>query len=47
MLTILIAEDHPLFRKGTRDVLSECLSPVSIEEAANGMVCQRVRPQVD
>jgi DNA-binding NarL/FixJ family response regulator len=36
MLTILICDDHPVFRRGTRDVVSEHLSPVTIGEAENG-----------
>jgi two-component system invasion response regulator UvrY len=36
MLSILIGDDHPVFRRGTRDVLLELLSPVEIEEAGTG-----------
>ena len=36
MLRILIGDDHPMFRRGTHDVLLEGLSPVYIEEAATG-----------
>ena len=39
MLRILIGDDHPLFRRGTHDVLLEGLSPLSsvhIEEAQTG-----------
>jgi two-component system, NarL family, invasion response regulator UvrY len=35
-LSILIADDHPVFRRGTRDVLNESLSPLIIGEAENG-----------
>jgi DNA-binding NarL/FixJ family response regulator len=37
MLSVLIGDDHPVFRRGTRDVLIVGLSPVDIGEAANGM----------
>jgi two-component system invasion response regulator UvrY len=36
MLRILIGDDHPMFRRGTHDVLLEGLSPVDIQEAATG-----------
>lgn len=35
MLKILIADDHPLFRKGVKDLLTEGLDKVSIGEASN------------
>lgn len=36
MLKIIICDDHPVFRRGTRDVVNEHLSPVTIGEAENG-----------
>jgi two-component system invasion response regulator UvrY len=36
MLRILVGDDHPMFRRGTHDVLLEGLSPVHIEEAPTG-----------
>lgn len=36
MLTIIMGDDHPIFRRGTRDVLIELLSPVAIQEASTG-----------
>ncbi len=36
MLSILIGDDHPVFRRGTRDVLLEILSVVEIGEAGTG-----------
>jgi DNA-binding NarL/FixJ family response regulator len=36
MLSIVIGDDHPVFRRGTRDVLLEFLSPVVIQEAGTG-----------
>ena len=36
MLSIIIGDDHPVFRRGTRDVLLELFSPVQIEEAGTG-----------
>ena len=37
MLSIVIGDDHPVFRRGTRDVLLEILSPVEIQEAGTGI----------
>jgi DNA-binding NarL/FixJ family response regulator len=36
MLRIIIGDDHPVFRRGTRDVLLEMLSVVEIGEAGTG-----------
>jgi DNA-binding NarL/FixJ family response regulator len=36
MLQILIGDDHPLFRRGVRDLLNESLAPVEIGEAESG-----------
>ena len=37
MHSIIIGDDHPVFRRGTRDVLLEILSPVEIQEAGTGI----------
>jgi DNA-binding NarL/FixJ family response regulator len=36
MLRILIADDHEIVRKGLKNVLTETLQPVKVEEARNG-----------
>ena len=36
MLSILIGDDHPMFRRGTRDVLLEHFDSVMVEEAETG-----------
>jgi DNA-binding NarL/FixJ family response regulator len=36
MLQVLIGDDHPLFRRGVRELLSESLAPVEIGEAESG-----------
>jgi DNA-binding NarL/FixJ family response regulator len=33
VLSILIGDDHPMFRRGTRDVLYESFESVMVEEA--------------
>lgn len=35
-LHILVGDDHPVFRRGIRDLLCEHLAPVEVEEAASG-----------
>jgi two-component system, NarL family, invasion response regulator UvrY len=36
VLSILIGDDHPMFRRGTRDVLYESFESVMVEEAETG-----------
>ena len=36
MLSVLIGDDHPVFRRGTRDVITVGLAPVNIGEAGSG-----------
>jgi two-component system invasion response regulator UvrY len=35
-LQILVGDEHPVFRRGIRDLLCEHLAPVEVEEAASG-----------
>jgi DNA-binding NarL/FixJ family response regulator len=43
-ITVLIADDHPIFRKGLRDVLSEDATIRLVGEAADGVTAlQRIR----
>src|ERR671921_2381037 len=36
MLRILIGDDHPLFRRGVRELLTDELAPVEVGEAESG-----------
>ena len=35
-MNILIGDDHPLFRKGLKELLDESFAPVEIDEAESG-----------
>ena len=35
MMNILIVDDHPSFRRGVKDILTEELNPVKIGEAGD------------
>jgi DNA-binding NarL/FixJ family response regulator len=36
-LQILVADEHPVFRRGIRDLLCECFAPVEVEEVTSGL----------
>jgi two-component system invasion response regulator UvrY len=36
-LQILVGDEHPVFRRGIRDLLCECFAPVDVEEVTSGL----------